>query len=157
GPLGLAFADKNTLIVGDGSQEDGKEIVRIYTVGLQPLPRDKVRNVLDMSSFSTSIPPGEDSFQGEGNFFGVALHGSTVFITSNGDDSKGWICKLELNLNKPPPLRLIPFIRSKELTETNAPMGATLSPEGKLVVCQFGATNKHPDSLLTFYDPATGK
>jgi hypothetical protein len=157
GPLGLAFADRSTLIVGDGSQEDGKEIVRIYTVGLQPLPRDMVRKAEDMTSFSTPIPAGEDSFQGEGNFFGVAVHGATAFITSNGDDSKGWICKLELDLKKPPPLKLIPFIRSKELTETNAPMGAIMSPDGKLVVCQFGATNKYPDSLLTFYDPATGK
>jgi hypothetical protein len=157
GPLGLAFADKNTLIVGDGGQEDGKEIVRIYTVGLQPLPADKVRKADDMASFSTPIPPGEDSFQGEGNFFGVALHGSTVFVTSNGDDSKGWICKLELNLKQPAPLTLIPFIKSKELTDTNAPMGATMSPNGKLVVCQFGSVNGGPDSLLTFYDPVTGK
>ena len=157
GPLGLAFADKNTLIVGDGSQEDGKEIVRIYTVDLQPVPRDKVRKAEDMTSFSTPIPPGEESLQGEGNFFGVALHGSTVFITCNGDDSKGWIAKMELDLKKPAPLTLIPFIKSKELTDTNAPMGATMSPDGKLVVCQFGPTNGSPDSLLTSYDPATGK
>jgi hypothetical protein len=157
GPLGLAFADKHTLIVGDGSQPDGNEIVRIYTVGLKPLPRDQVRKAEDMTSFSTPIPPGEDSFQGEGNFFGVAVHGSTIFITSNGDDSKGWICKLELDLKKPAPLPLVPFIKSKELTDTNAPMGATMSPAGKLVVCQFGAPNSYPDSLLTFYDPASGK
>jgi len=156
GPLGLAFADKTTLIVGDGSQEDGKEIVRIYSVGLQPLPKDKVRKAAEMTSFSTPIPPGEDSLQGEGNFFGVAVHGTTIFVTSNGDDFKGWICKLELDLKKPPPLKLTPFIKSKELTDTNAPMGATMSPEGKLVVSQFGATNAFPDSLLTFYDPATG-
>ena len=46
GPLGLAFADGNTLVVGDGSQEDGKEIVRIYTVGAQPPLKDKVRQAL---------------------------------------------------------------------------------------------------------------
>jgi DNA-binding beta-propeller fold protein YncE len=157
GPLGLAFADQNTLVVGDGSQDDGKEIVRVYTVGPKPLPRDKVRKAADMLTYSSPILPGEDSLQGEGNFFGVALHGSTAFVTSNGDDSKGWICKLELDLKKPPPLTLTPFIKSKELTDTNAPMGATISPEGKLVVSQFGSANAHPDSLLTFYDPATGK
>jgi DNA-binding beta-propeller fold protein YncE len=157
GPLGLAFADKTTLIVGDGSLEDGKEIVRIYKVGSQPLAKDKVRQADDMSSYSTPIPPGEDSVGGEGNYYGVAVKGATVFVTSNGDDTKGWICKLELNLKTSPPLTLVPFIKSKELTDTNAPTGATISPDGKLVVCQFGAVNAHPDSLLTFYDPATGK
>jgi DNA-binding beta-propeller fold protein YncE len=157
GPLGLAFADASTLILGDGSQEDGKEIVRIYTVGSHPAPRNKARKADDMTSFSTPIPPGEDSLQGEGNFYGVAVHGPTVFVTSNGDDSKGWICKLELDLKKGPPLKLTPFIKSKELTNTNAPMGAAISPEGKLVVSQFGAANAYPDSLLTFYDTATGK
>ncbi len=156
GPLGLAFADKDTLVLGDGSLDDGKEIVRIYAVGSQPPPPDKVRKADDMTSFSTSIPPGDDSLGGEGNFFGVAIHGSTVFITSNGDDTKGWICKLDLDMKKPPPLKLIPFIKSKELTDADAPMGATISPDGKLVVSQFGATNSFPDSLLTFYDPATG-
>ena len=156
GPLGLAFADKNTLVVGDGSLEDGKEIVRIYAVGSQPPPADKVRKADDMTSFSTPIPPGDDSLGGEGNFYGVAILGSTVFITSNGDDSKGWICKLDLDMKKPPPLKLIPFIKSKELTDTDAPMGATISPDGKLVVSQFGATNSFPDSLLTVYDPSTG-
>lgn len=156
GPLGLAFADENTLIVGDGSQEDGKEIVRIYAVGSQPPPGDKVRKADDMTSFSTPIPPGDDSLGGEGNFYGVAIQGRTAFVTSNGDDSKGWICKLDLDLKKPPPLKLTPYIKSKELTDTDAPMGATMSPDGKLVVSQFGATNIHPDSLLTFYDPSTG-
>lgn len=157
GPLGLSFADKGTLVVGDGSQDDGKEIVRVYEVGTEPLPASKVRRADQMKSYSTSIPAGEDSLQGEGNFFGVAIHRSTVFVTSNGDDTKGWICKLELDLNKPPPLKLTPFIKSKELTDIDAPMGATISREGKLVVSQFGATNAFPDSLLTYYDPATGK
>lgn len=157
GPLGLAFADHTTLVVGDGSQPDGKEIVRLYQVAAQPLPKDKVRDANDMLTYSTPVPPGDDSLQGEGNFFGVAIRGSTAFVTSNGDDSKGWICKLELDRSKPAPLPLIPFIKSKELTNTSAPMGATISPGGKLVVSQFGAANAFPDSLLTFYDPLTGK
>ena len=157
GPLELAFADKNTLVVGDGGQDDGLEIVRIYSVGTQPLAKDKVRNAEKMDSFSTTFPPGPDSLLGEGNFYGVAILGTTVFVTCNGDDSKGWIARMELDMKKPAPLKLIPFIKSKELTETNAPMGATITPERKLLVCQFGANNKNPDSLLTFYDPATGK
>src|SRR6185369_11734799 len=32
GPLGLAFLDKDTLVVGDGSFVDGQEYVRVFTV-----------------------------------------------------------------------------------------------------------------------------
>jgi DNA-binding beta-propeller fold protein YncE len=157
GPLGLAFFNKNTLVVGDGGQDDGVEIVRIYTVGDKPLAKDKVQKADKMTSFSSPIPPSDQSLLGEGNFYGIAILGSTVFVTCNGDDSKGWIAKMELDLKMPAPLKLTPFIKSKELTETNAPMGATITPDGKLLVCQYGANNANPDSLLTFYDPATGK
>src|SRR5437868_2286371 len=30
GPLGIAFFDKNTLVVGDGGYVDGKEFVRVF-------------------------------------------------------------------------------------------------------------------------------
>ncbi len=156
GPLGLAFADKNTLVVGDGGQDDGVELVRIYTVGSQPLPKDTVKKAAEMRSFSTPITPGPESLKGEGNFYGVAILGSTAFVTCNGDDTKGWIARLELDLKKPAPLKLTPFIKSKELTDTNAPMGATITPDGKLLVCQFGSNTTRPDSLLTFYNPLTG-
>jgi DNA-binding beta-propeller fold protein YncE len=143
--------------VGDGGQRDGAEIVRIYTVGAQPLTTDKVRKAEDMTSFSTPIAAGPDSLRGEGNFHGIALLGATVFVTCNGDDSKGWIARLELDLKKPAPLKLTPFIKSKELTDTKAPMGATITPDGKLLVCQFGGHTTRADSLLTFYDPQTGR
>lgn len=156
GPLGLAFANKSTLVVGEGGRADGEDQVRIYTVGAQPVSKDKVRKAEDMISFSTPIPPGEESLRGEGNFYGVAILRSTVFVTCNGDDTKGWIARLELDLTKPAPLKLIPFIKSKELTDTNAPMGATFTPDGKLLVCQHGNHTARPDSLLTFYNPTTG-
>jgi DNA-binding beta-propeller fold protein YncE len=156
GPLGLAFADRSTLIVADGGQVDGEEIVRIYSVGAQPLPSAKVRKAAEMVSFSAPIVSGPDSLGGEGNFYGVAVLGASAFVTCNGDDTKGWIARLELDLKKPAPLKLTPFIKSKELTNTNAPMGATITPDGKLLVCQYGSNTTRPDSLLTFYDPVTG-
>lgn len=157
GPLGIAFADKSTLIVGDGGAGDGADIVRIYTVGTQPLSREKlILAATDMTSFSAPILAGLESLGGEGNFYGVAVLGASVFVTCNGDDTKGWIARLELDLKKPAPLKLTPFIRSKELTNTNAPMGATITPDGKLLVCQFGSSTTRPDSLLTFYNPITG-
>src|SRR5207249_443644 len=150
------FADKNTLVVGEGGQDDGVDLVRIYTVGPQALPKGKVRQAADMRSFSTPILPGPESNKGEGNFYGIAILGATVFVTCNGDDTKGWIARLELDLKKPAPLSLTPFIKSKVLTDTNAPMGATITPDGKLLVCQYGGNTALPDSLLCFYNPVTG-
>jgi hypothetical protein len=115
-----------------------------------------VRQAGDMTSFSTPIPAGEDSLRGEGNFYGIAVLGASAFVTCNGDDTKGWIARLELDLNKPAPLKLTPFIKSRELTNKDAPLGATITAEGKLLVCQFGNNTTHPDSLLTFYDPLSG-
>ena len=36
-------------------------------------------------------------------------------------------------------------------------MGATITPDGKLLVCQFGSNTTRPDSLLTFYDPQSAE
>src|SRR5262249_4846472 len=88
------------------------------------------------------------------NFFGVAVKGSTIYVTSNGDDTKGWISRIEAPGGKPGPL--IPFIRSKEETGVDGPTGATIAPDGKLVVCQFGEGNLPGDGLLTVYDPESG-
>ncbi|MEK6239689.1 MAG: hypothetical protein N2C14_33635, partial [Planctomycetales bacterium] len=41
--------------------------------------------------------------------------------------------------------------------EVDAPVGITIGPEGKLVVSQMGEMNVPKDSLLTVYDPKSGK
>jgi hypothetical protein len=154
GPLGLAFLDPRTLVVGGGELQDGEELVRFYTVGTEPRPAGGALKAEEMKASSGPFVAGDDSLRGEGNFFGVAVKGSTIFVTSNGDDTKGWISKVEVPAGKPGPL--VPFIRSKEETGVDGPTGATISPDGKLVVCQFGEVNLPGDGLLTVYDPETG-
>ncbi len=110
-----------------------------------------------MSRFTSPIARGKDSFRGEGNFFGIATLGSTIFVTSNGDDTKGWINKAELAPEDQNPIPLHPFIASKIHTSKDAPTGATISPDGKLVVSQMGNINAKADSVVGFYDPKTGK
>lgn len=154
GPLGLAFLDSKTLIVGGGELPDGEELVRFYTVRTEPRATGQAQKVEEMKASSGPFPAGDDSLRGEGNFFGVAVKGTTVFVTANGDDTKGWIFKIEVAAGKPGPL--VPFIRSKEETGVDGPTGATISPDGKLVVCQFGEVNLPGDGLLTIYDPDSG-
>jgi DNA-binding beta-propeller fold protein YncE len=99
------------------------------------------------------IAPGPDSIHGEGNFHGVAIIGNTIYVTCNGDDTKGWLSKVEYDTNKPGPLPLTPFIKTKVLTGVDGPMGITITPQGQLLVSQFGRTT----TVLALYDPATGK
>ncbi len=153
GPLGLAFLDKETLVVGGGGLPDGEELVRVYTV---PEPGKSIQ--ADAMKYKLGpIGPGDDSVMGEGNYFGVAVSniGDAIFVTCNGDDTKGWVAKAEVTDGVPG--KLTPYIKTKELTGVDAPGGATFSNEGYLVVTQIGAVTEPGDSLLTFYDPTSGE
>jgi DNA-binding beta-propeller fold protein YncE len=102
------------------------------------------------------IKASEESAKGEGNFYGVASNGKSIFITCNGDDTKGWIAKSTAAAGKPGALKL--SIATKVATEVDAPVPAIFSPYGDLVVGQMGeVTDPAGDSLLTIYDSETGK
>ena len=154
GPLGLAFLDKDHLVVGDGSRPDAEELVRIYKVGDKPV----AKWVKEDTAVQTlgPIKASDKTAKGEGNFYGVAVGGGDIFITCNGDDTKGWVAKSVVKDGKAGPLELT--IATKEATSVDAPVAITFSPDGKeLVIGQMGEMNVANDSLLTFYDPKTGK
>jgi len=152
GPLGLLFFDKDTLVVGGGGLEDGKELLRIYK-----LPADGKPIKADKMAASFKLEPTED-IKGEGNFYALALTKGkdAIFVTSNGDDTKGWVAKLTINGTKF--TKYERSIATKEATQVDAPVGITVHPkQGYLVVGQMGEINKPKDSLLTFYNPKDGK
>jgi DNA-binding beta-propeller fold protein YncE len=152
GPLGLLFLDKDTLAVGGGEHKDGSEILSIFAV---PAAGKMVK--ADAAKYKLGpIAPGEQSQMGEGNFYGLAADKNAIYITSNGDDTKGWILRADISGDKPGELK--PFIATKvALEDTDAPVGICLSKEGDLVVGQMGEVNKPGDSLLTTYDAKSGK
>jgi DNA-binding beta-propeller fold protein YncE len=153
GPLGLAFIDATHLVVGDGSRPDGQELVRIYEVSLTPAERPAPE-----SSAVVTLGPikaGDLSAMGEGNFYGVALTQDALFVSCNGDDTKGWIARAEIKDGKFG--ALTPFIATKEAVGVDAPVPLTINKAGELVVGQMGEINVPNDSLLTIYDPKTGQ
>lgn len=155
GPLGLAFLDKEHLIVGDGSRPDGSELVRVYKVGTEP-PEKPIKEDAAEKTLGP-IAPGDASAKGEGNFYAIAANDKAVFISSNGDDTKGWILKIERKeggeLGD-----LTPGIATKELTEVDAPVPLIFSADGsELIVGQMGEVNVAGDALYTTYDPASGE
>lgn len=151
GPLGLAFLDKDTLVVGGGDLPDGDELLRVFTVPAAGAAAIKA----DQTKYSFKLP-AEGEIKGEGNFYGVAVTKAGIYVTSNGDDTKGWIAKADINGTKVGPFTR--FIATKEVTDTDAPVAITINPKsGELVVGQMGEINKPNDGLLTFYNAKTGK
>lgn len=151
GPLGLAFLNEQTLVVGDGGLPDGQELVRIYTV-----PAAGTTITADqMASSLGPIPAGEQSAMGEGNFYGVAIGSLGIYVTCNGDDNAGWISMSRFAEGMVPG-PLTPFIKTKEITSVDAPIAVTMNSEGRLVVGQGGEVNMAGDGLLSIYDADTG-
>lgn len=147
GPLGILFLDKNTLVVGGGGQPDGTELLRVYK-----LPEDGKPIKADQLDASFSLAETDD-IKGEGNFYALASDGEAVYVSCNGDDTKGWVSKATIKDGT-----LVDFERylaTKEATEVDAPVGITFSPQdqgGYLVVGQMGEISVPGDSLLSFYN-----
>ena len=151
GPLGLAFLDEKRLVVGGGGKLDGDEQTYLFE-----LPEDG--SPLEVSAARHQlgpVPASEETATGEGNFYGIAVNKKAIFVTANGDDTKGWVLKSQLP--KSGPKQLEPFIATKAFTGVDAPTAITISPEGHLVVGQMGEIGEATDSLLTFYDVKTGQ
>ncbi|MEQ8785516.1 MAG: hypothetical protein RIC55_04425 [Pirellulaceae bacterium] len=156
GPLGLAFLGKDTLVVGGGGKPDGEEMLRVYEVpaaGSEPIKADKM-----VASFTL---PGKDvgtdkEIKGEGNFYALVVIGDAIYVSSNGDDTKGWVNKATIKDGK-----VVSYERSvatKEATGVDAPVGVTSQPRsGALVVGQMGEITVPNDALVTFYNPKNGK
>ncbi len=150
GPLGLGFVKESLLVVGGGGNPDGSELLRFYEVPAKgKIKADKMKYKIG------PLGPSEQTEKGEGNFYGIAITPTAIFVTCNGDDTKGWVSKVEIKDSEPG--KFEPFIDTKVATEVDAPVAVTIGPDGKLVVGQMGEMNKPKDSLLTVYDPASGK
>jgi DNA-binding beta-propeller fold protein YncE len=156
GPLGLAFLDRDHLVVGDGSRKKGEELVRIYKLPATPPPADGWIKEDSAEHTLGPIKAGTDSSTGEGDFFGVAVGHDAIWVTCHGDETKGWIAKSELKDGKPGPLK--PTIATKTATQVAAPGPITFTPDGKeLVVGLMGDLNSEErDSVIAFFDPADG-
>lgn len=148
GPLGLVFMDKDTLVVGGGGLKDGEELLRVYNVS-GDLPKKA-----DAMSGSAALA-AVDELKGEGNFYGLARQGNAVYVTCNGDDTKGWVSKAVIEGGKV--VSFERFVATKEAVEVDAPVAITESPRKLLAVGQGGEVGVAGDALLSYYNPADKK
>ena len=147
GPLSLLFLDRHRLLVGGGGLPDGDELLRVYNVpptGTRAIPATQMA-----TSFSL---PATGANPGEGDFFGLASTEDAIFVTSHGDDTKGWLSRLDLDREK----KLGDFLRfaaTTELSSVGAPGGIAISPlGGQIAVAQMGAPTEAADSLLVYFN-----
>jgi DNA-binding beta-propeller fold protein YncE len=153
GPLGLVFtSDGKSVVVGDGGYKDGEECVRVYTVPASGKPA--INYEKDAAQKLGPLTPAEGVL-GEGNLYGLALTSSALYVTCNGDDTKGWVATAELNGTKFGKLER--WLPTKEAVEVDAPVGIAIDKSGNIVVGQMGEVNKPQDSLLSFYSAKTKK
>jgi DNA-binding beta-propeller fold protein YncE len=153
GPLGLIFtSDGKSVIVGDGGYKDGEECVRVYSVPASGKPA--INYEKDTTQKLGPLTPAE-GLLGEGNLYGLALSSSALYVTCNGDDTKGWVAMAELNGTKFGKLER--WLPTKEAVEVDAPVGIAIDKSGNIVVGQMGEINKPQDSLLSFYSAKTKK
>ena len=125
-----------------------------------PSPSDWIKEDAAVATLGP-IKAGKDSAKGEGTFYGVAVGAGAIWVTCQGDESKGWVAKAEIKDAKASELKLgelKPTIATKSATESDGPGPITFTPDGKeLVVGQVGPTDTDAaDSVLAFYDPANG-
>ncbi len=132
GPLAVAFLDKNHLIVGEGGQPSGSDVVRVFK-----LPEDDHALKVDQAVQTLGpIPAGPLSQTGEGNFCGIAVVQASVYVASSGDDTKGWILKSDATGTMLGAIE--PTIATKQQTSVKAPAALTMSRRNELVVAQMG-------------------
>lgn len=153
GPLGIAFLDQNTLVVGGGGQVDGKEQLYVFTVPAADKPAIKAEAATQKIAL-----PAEGDVVGEGNFYAIAVTDKAVFVTLNGDDAKGWVGRADRAGNTLSNFQR--YLATKEKTKVDAPVGITkfqFDGVDYLAVGQMGEISVPGDSLLTYYRASDGK
>jgi hypothetical protein len=150
GPLGLAFVDKNTLVVCDGGKVDEEELVYVFEV-----PEAGKSIAVDAAKEKLGPLSKTDDAQAEGNYYAVVVTKDRLLTSANGDDTKGWVAIADRKDGKFENFRR--GIATKEATEVDAPVALAISPKGRLVVGQSGEVNVPGDSLLTWYSQPDGQ
>lgn len=153
GPLGLAFQDRDTLLVGDGGFAAGQDFVRVFTppaAGMAALNYEKdVKHKLGPL-------PAKEPHQAEGNFLGVVASKTAIYVTCSSESAQGWIAKAEISGSGYGDLER--SIDTRQAKGTNTPTAIVVNERsGDLVVAQMGSTDQAHDSLLTFYNAKSEK
>jgi DNA-binding beta-propeller fold protein YncE len=147
GPLGLAFLDKNTLLIGDGGREAGMDQIRVVDVPDAGEPPVQLKRDVDKRLRLQA----DDQHEANGNFWAMTRLEDYLFVTCGDDMRKGWVARTPIRANRPTSLKR--FFSTVRSVKSRNPYAITTSPEGEIVVSQAGESKDDDDSLLVFFGP----
>ncbi len=149
GPLGLAFVDQQTLIVGDGGYGAGADCVRIFK-----LPEDDKTLAYEADAQTKLGPaPAEEGKPAVGFFMGLALAKHALYVMSDGDPENGWVLRSTLKGTKFGNLERV--MGAKSESTAGFPTGIVISPRGEVVVALAGDTETAGNSQIAFFSART--
>ncbi len=151
GPLGIAFIDRNSFVVGTGGGKPGQDVIKLFVMptGAKTLALESARQTLG------PFPAGSESSTGEGFFYSLATLPDVVLATSHGDDA-GYILRA-VGLQGKMFSALRPLVKTKVVTGAGNPTAITINKRGELVVGQSASFDKPHDAVLSFFNPKNGK
>ncbi len=167
GPLGLAFLNQETLVVGEGGMPVGEDLLRIFEVpksGESPITTDVLKkpdppktNREARSLFPPVAPvpeplslPSRANQPGLGDYYGILATEEAVYASTSGDAGRGWIARADRIRDGLTFFQR--FIGTQTETKSSNPMAITRSPEGYLAIGLAGNADSTGDSKLAFYN-----
>ncbi len=147
GPMGLAFLDKDTLIVAGGRDEKGHIQFAVYKVpaaGKESIAADKHESV-------HSLQPTDDTKPDPGIGFSMLATAAGVYATTTVEPGKGWLLRADRVQKKVADFKR--FVSTTEKTSVGMPIAIARDGEaGYMTVGEIGTVDTAGDSLLAFYD-----
>ncbi len=146
GPLSVAFLDRTLLVVGEGGQAAGADVVRLYR-----LPDDGKTLRFDQSAQRLGpVAASAQSATGEGDFYSIATAPAALYVASQGDAAKGWILKADVANLTASQLKM--FVATSSTASAGVPGAVATSKRGELVVAHVGDSGTMRETTLSFYN-----
>ena len=153
GPLSLAFSGDSELIVGGGSAPAGEEVVQTFEVSLEPRGDDPQIQDADAKQTAGPVDANTAGGEGAGNFTGVAVGNTGVFVATSATTPKGWVLKIPTDAGKFGDIE--PFVATADVAGVGGPGPLAWDGDGNLVVGLWGEADPGDDAVAVF-NPETG-
>jgi glucose/arabinose dehydrogenase len=149
GPLGLAFFDRETLLVGDGGYGKGEDCVRAFS-----LPAAGKTIAYEECKWKLGPLSALANHPSDGKFYSLAISSAALFVTCHEDPATAWVARADINGTKFGVLERFVRTNSKPV---DAPRAITIGPQGEIVVGQHLATKSSDATLIRFFSAHSGK
>lgn len=150
GPLGLAFLHQNLIVVGGSERKDGEDVIRVYELPADEAAAKGALNFKEAKRTLTRSWSGQTKSSSKVTYWGLAMSPTALWVTSQGDADNGWVLKSSIGGNLLEDLT--PFVRTKEATQVEQPMGIAIRNSREfLVISQAGKFDQSHDSVLAFF------